>query len=266
MGTLICLLASLIVTVSGISIPDCIDNHFKKVTFKSNDEKLNCHEIVQNFTVEFKNNVMARLTAEDDQSCILKTLDEFKIIDFFLKGFGEDSRTNFTQDEYYKDMDDVNRRNYIEASEFLCWNAEKWTTIFEKGPLNSGKSESFRNPSKHLCKQKYFIDKKFINPVDFGINVASLNATNCGPVIKEIERETKVSEEHEEDFDSVFIKSMKCYQKKLRDAKVFLILDSVETFSGLELTEGQTNKLRAKFVDNQRNMARFVLECARDQV
>lgn len=246
--------------------PDCIDSYLKRTLSKSNVEATNCNTFINNFTVNFTNDVMARLKAEDDQICILKAVKNYKIIDFFLKGLAEDLRSNFTAEETYGEIIQTYKANYIEACKFLCLSDAKWESLFNYEFSHDKQNAKTENSNVKLCKQKYFIEKKFINPADYGIDVALINATDCNSVVKEIEREHQVNNEFQNDIDSVFIKSDKCIRHKIADEKIFLKFDSFKVVAHFELTSNQKNTLRMKYSDNKKAMARLLLECAKNEV
>ena len=251
--------------VSTISDQDCIESYLKKIWYSSKDEVV-CKTFIQNFTADFKQDVMARLKAEDHQNCIVKAIDEYKIVDFFLKGFAEDLKSNFTEDEVYQEILEVYKKNYIEAAKFICLTDVQWKSIFDTEVSYFKHIAKEEKHSEKRCKQIYFIKNNFINPADFNIDVATFNATNCSHVFKEIERKFRVSEENLENIESVFIQSSQCYARKFKDEKIFLKMEAVKVFGSLELTEDQNKKLRVKYIENKISMATIVLKCARDQV
>jgi hypothetical protein len=75
------------------SVPKCIKSYLKKIKISS------------------RRMSWLDLKADGLQDYILTAVDDYKIIDFFLKGLAEDLRSNFTTDEAYNEIFETFKAN-----------------------------------------------------------------------------------------------------------------------------------------------------------
>jgi hypothetical protein len=85
---------------------------------------------------------------------------------------------------------------------FFFFTDLKWQSIFDDEFVHDKQSARTEKIHVKACKQKYFIAKKFINPADYNIGVASINASDCKKITKEIKRDSRVTSEVNEEIES----------------------------------------------------------------
>lgn len=226
------------------------------------EAKEKCGVIIRNLTEVYENDIMARLKMEDDMDCIMEIFRSHNVSDIYLKGLAFHAK-NLTNVSDYKKEALETTNDILKAVQTICTADERFGKMFNDS-LESHREnvEQIVDPSTQLCLKKYYFEKKIIDPVEFNIDVSTINATGCTDIVNELD--TAIALDIDESLTFYGLPSVevqKCSNKKFVDEKVVLRLTSFEVAVRLSLSESQEIKLRSEYIKWMTANVRFLLDC-----
>lgn len=228
------------------------------------DSEEKCDKIIKTFDEAYEKDIVARLKAEDDQTCILKLFRDYKIFELFLKGFASHS-LNITRVSDFNAEAKETTSDILKAVQAICTAHERYGKMFNDS-LESlrNSNEAIVDSSTQLCIKKYYFENRILDPVAYKVDVSEINATDCDLVVMELDKSSSNTIEVDESLTFYGLPSaavQRCSNEKFVDQKVLLKLASFEVAVKLGLTKDQTNKLRSDYVTWMTANVRFLLEC-----
>ena len=254
---------------SEISERKCIESRYQNKNLGSTVESEFCEKIFQNFTREFTNDIMEQLTNEDNQTCILQAFDHYKIPGLYLRGLIKHLYHNRPDNDVYEDDVDESKEALLKAVKVLCTADKKYGSDFDSHFNNShNQNNSSGDSHSELCIKKYFYDKKIINPAAYNINPLSINVTNCGEILKELEESFQIPADDDEKINTFFglsaVNAQRCTKEKFAEAKVLQNIYALEIVEKLILTKQQIEEQRAKYIKLMTSSVKFLLDCIKE--
>lgn len=225
-----------------------------------------CEKLFKNYTTEFKNDIIERLKAEDDQTCIMKTFGQYNITALYLRGLIKHLYNHSPNNDAYEDDVDESISSLLTAVKVLCTADSKYGEAFDAHFGSVQKHAASSHPD--LCRKKYFFDKKIIDAAEYNINPSLINATNCGEVIVELEQFFEIPDDPNEKMNTFFglpaAKAHECTKQKFAQEKVLQKLYSFQIIENFELSPQQIKQLRLKFIDWTTSGVRFLMSCVNE--
>lgn len=211
---------------------------------------------------------MARLKAEDDQVCILKTFDAYNITELYLKGLSQHlHNVNANQTAYNQDVSE-SKDAFLNAAKVLCTADNKYSDDFNEYFTTSQRQKNNSETSHvELCTKKYFFDKKIIDPTEYNIDTSTLHPINCAATFKDLEENFSIEDEDEKAntfFGLSAVKAQNCATERFAQEKVFQNLFAFQILVNLELSEEKISHLRSTYIKWMTSSVRFLLECVKE--
>lgn len=253
---------------SEISERRCIEARYQNKRVGSNENENFCEKMFQNFTTEFKSDVMARLTSEDNQTCILQTFDSYNITALYLKGLTRHLYLNRPDIDAYEDDVDESISALLKAVKVLCTADKKYGIDFDRHFYDSSKNKSMGASHSELCTKKYLFDKKIIDPVAYSINPTSINVTGCGETYNELEETFKIPDDGDANKNTFFglsaVNAQRCTKEKFAEEKVLHKIYSLQVIQTFILSPQQIDELRSKYIKLMTMTVQFLLDCIKE--
>lgn len=250
---------------SEISDRKCIESSYRKVKLSSPDSVI-CDKLFKNFTTDFTNDMKNRLNAEDNQTCILNTLDQYNITALYLRGLIKHLYNHSPNNDVYEDDVDESQTALLTAVKVLCTADSKYGEAFDEHFSSVQKKDA--SSHSDLCRKKYFFDKKIIDAAEYNIDPTLINATNCNEVIADLEETFDIPDDPNDQMNTFFglpaVKAYECTKRKFAEEKVLQNLYSFQIIENFELTKEQINQLRSKFIDWTTSGVRFLMSCVNE--
>lgn len=225
-----------------------------------------CFRIIRQQTTEFQDDIKSRMSADDDKPCILKVLDDYDVVDLYLRGRALHTLGRSASQSGYEDDVDESKDALMKAAKALCVADNKHSEEFND--YFSKRDSSTEISHEDACATKYLVDNNVIDPQEYNIPSSTLNVGNCNSVFEEL-RET-FSEVKDEDsaantfFGLSAVKAQDCSTKKFKDGKIFEKLFSFPLIIRYNLTQPQINKLKSDYTIWMTSSVRFLLECLKE--
>lgn len=261
---LICVIINFARSESSLRERNCIESRYRNEKLKSRDDVEYCDRLIQNLSTEFTKDIIERLKTEDDQTCILKQFNDYKINELYIRGLVRHLHYNKTNLDEYEDDVDESTSALLSAVKVLCVDETKYGEDFERSFTFSKKTEF---SPEDLCKQKYFFEKRIIDPVEYNIDVSSITATNCENVIKELEGNLKMPDDdvaQNSFFGLPATQANVCSKQKLADSKILQNLYSLLIIQDFDISPQQIATLRKRYTKWNTSSVRFLLECIKE--
>lgn len=229
-----------------------------------------CDKILRDYAADFRNDIISRLKAEDDQTCILRIFDAHNITALYLKGLAQHLRLNKLNQSAYEDDVDESKHALLNAAKVLCTADNKYSEDFNEYFRSSHiRTRNKTSESSHteLCAKKYFIESKIIDVNEYNIDVPSINASSCAEAVAELNEAFQVNEEDpalNTFFGLSAVDAQKCTNEKFAEEKIFQKLYSFQIIIKFDLTPEQVDQLRLKYIKWMTSSIRFLLECVKE--
>lgn len=210
---------------------------------------------------------MTRMTPEDDPKCILKTFDEYNITELFLKGLEHHLQSGDSNIDAYETDVDESTQAFLKSAKVLCTADETFREGFGEFFNMTNKQPRAEESNKDRCVQKYFIDNNILVPSEYNIDASSINANNCGQIVKDLEDIFNMKDEDEEAntfYGLSAVKAFKCASDKYAQHKVVQNLYLLQVLVKFDLNQKQTDNLRNNYVKWMTSSVRFLLECIKE--
>lgn len=212
----------------------------------------------------FVSDAAAQLKNLDEKDCALKLFEQYKVIDFYLKGLayhslGLISVKNFENEAF------ESTRDTLAAAVAICSADEKYGKAFDEAvnPRKSGDVSLFDDSSQR-CIEKYYLDRGILNASDFNVFVSSINATNCEEIYKNLDDSAKLGISVDDRLTMYGLSSLKaqeCSNQQFIEQKVLLRLTSFEVAIRLSKSQETLRKLRQDYIYWSTANLRFVFTC-----
>lgn len=247
---------------------ECIKSYLDDARLTSVEDGAKCYRIFNKYKTDFTNDIMARLKAEDDQVCILKTFDAYNITELYLKGLSQHlHNVNANQTAYNQDVSE-SKDAFLNAAKVLCTADNKYSDDFNEYFTTSQRQKNNSETSHvELCTKKYFIDKKIIDPTEYNIDTSTLHPINCAATFKDLEENFSIEDEDEKAntfFGLSAVKAQNCATERFAQEKVFQNLFAFQILVNLELSEEKISHLRSTYIKWMTSSVRFLLECVKE--
>lgn len=264
MKILIILVITISLVVCEISEGDCIENYLSNQSsnFLPDDVKA-CANIIIKTKADFKRIVFDRLNPEENKTCIIQALDDFRITDWHLKGLANHDKNETDPDDYDYALDrTIELLLNPPMIPVFCGNYERLNRMFDR--LFDKKKQG---PKFHReCDLKYLIKIKAIDPSDYGINMSALSKATCDENKSAIELD-----DHKTRFPSIVRifdlpteKVVDCLVPKLAKKKIverFFMFMVVSTF---KIPDEKFQEVQLEFVDWLTSYSKIYLECFKE--
>lgn len=222
-----------------------------------------CDNVVDDLKTAFDRDVLARFQAESDQNCVLELFENYKISDFYLKGFVHHS-LGLSPVSDFKNEAFESTRDTLKAVLAICSADEKYGRMFDEALKYRGSSKDLIiDDSSQQCVKKYYFDNKILNAEDFNVDLASIN-DECKEIYKNLDDASLQGLEVDENLTMYGLSStevQRCSNKRFVEEKVLLKLNSFEVAIKLDQTKENLNKLRSDYVQWNTVNLRFLLGC-----
>lgn len=245
----------------------CIESFYYKTKLTSPEDAQFCEKLFQNFTAEFTSSVEQRLTAKDDQRCILRKFEEYKVNDAYLRGLISHLHNGTAQGEAYEDDVDESVDSLLKAVKVLCAGNVNYEKVFD-AEFKEAQHMSDPHSTEFLCSQKYFIEKNLINPSDYNVDMATYASLTCEDVYKNLDDMPTQIDDSNQGPNTFFglsaVKAHECTTKKFAEEKV---LEKILTFSLIvhfNMTQSQKIALREKYHNWGQASVKYMLECIKE--
>lgn len=252
---------------SEISERQCIESLFHNVKLTSRSEIEACDKVKKNFTAEFTSNIMARLVAEDDQTCILRTFDQYHINDVYLKGLIRHLYNDKLNNDEYEDDVDESVEALLKAVKVLCVAGNKYAKEFDESIESHKQNNNTNDFDAELCARKYMFDKRIIDPAEYNVSPI-VNVTDCEKVYEGLEDSFSIHDDETQKPNTFFglsaTKAQDCTRQKFEKEKLLQKIFSFNVIVHFDLTNDQVKALRTKYVSWMSSSVRFLLECIKE--
>lgn len=226
-----------------------------------------CEEILKGFTSEFTSNIMQRLIAQDDQTCILNTFAQYRIHEVYLKGLVSHLFNGKPNNDEYEDDVDESIDALLKAVKVLCVANTKYSKEFDEGYESHKQNNNSNDFDAELCVRKYMFDNKIIDPADYNVSPV-VDVTDCEKIIEGLEDSFKIRDDETQKPNTFFglsaTKAQDCTRRKFEEEKILQKIQSFNVIVHLGLTEAQVRQLRVKYVSWMTSSVRFLLECVKE--
>lgn len=111
--------------------------------------------------------------------CVSKVLEEFKLVDVYLKGVATHPHDQ-TNEEEFKSSYKESMKILSISSYVVCSSDDEIKSMFKDRYLNQNKTLSHRD----LCIKKYSLENQIIDQHFFNIDSTLINVTDCDDEIK----------------------------------------------------------------------------------
>lgn len=238
---------------------DCIESFVGQKSTESSE----CETVVGKLTTDFEARVKNQLTADDNQTCIMKVFDDYKISQLYLRGFANQLRNPV--EKYVEDVDE-SIDALMNAAKVICIDQATFSSDFDQ-LFNIAKTSEPSMPEK--CVLKYFIDENVIDEKNFNMNLSNLNETLCKGTVKELKENFSLLSDEDESSNTFFglsaSKAQVCTNQKFKEFKVVEKIFSFQIMSSYgEIEIAQKEKLRLKYIDARTSSVKFLFECMKD--
>lgn len=246
---------------------ECFRDYYPESEFEKSTHANNCARLIDGYATEFRDDIIARLKASDDQTCILNTFDSYNVTDLYLKGVGQHlNNRKANQSAYDVDVGE-SKVALLNAAKVLCTADSKYSEDFDEYFQTSHKQNTSEESHSELCIERYFFDHKIIDAVEYNFDLSTLTATDCDDVIKNLEENFTIEDEDEESntfFGLSAVKAQDCVTQKFSSDKVLQHLFSFQIIIKFDLTQEQVSRLRSKYIKWMTSSVRFLLECVKE--
>jgi hypothetical protein len=245
----------------------CIASYLKSMDmlesgFDVSNYSTECDGIVDKRKMDFEKDIMVRLTAEDDQRCILRLFNDYKINLLYLKGLTYFNYNKTLASNYYVETSETTG-DILNAVKSVCGADEKYGIEFDHSFVSRDEAKrNAKNAHFQECLKKYFFENKILDASEFHVNVDELNESNCEEIVEEIESSVNIDVDDSALFYGLSsMKSQTCVNGRIRDEKVLQKITSFGVTVLLDLNETQINSLRIKYIDVMSKNVKILLEC-----
>lgn len=251
-----------------LSEKECIASYLKdlkmlEASFEVPNFQNDCSEFVNKRKMEYKRDIMERLSPKDNQECVFKLIDEYKIQLLYMKGLTFFNYNMTSASDYFSETSE-STTDLLNAVKAVCVAAQKYGNEYDNSmEARQKKKETAVNSHFQECMKKFFFENGILNAVEYGINVEQLNATDCEEIATELENSSGL-----EDIDQTTliygissIKSQICVNQKIKDQKVLQKIASFAVVLLLDLNDSQILGLRSQYIDIMTRNVKFLLEC-----
>lgn len=225
-------------------------------------ENMNCQNVIRKSKEDFEVDIFARLTAEDNQNCIIDNINRYGIHNLFLKGkiYYEHQKTavkNFTK-EVLETTHDA-----LKAIKEICTADKVYGMDFDKSLKGRKKLRpTSTNSLMQKCMKKYFFGKNILNAEEFGIDVSTLDDMNCELIFDALDAPSPLPI----DPNSLFyglptLRSQECINDKMQRDNYILKASSFGVAFYMDLSEELIAKLRERFIQTNVTNTKNLLEC-----
>lgn len=223
-----------------------------------------CYKIVDDLKSAFDRDVIADLKAEADQICVSKLFHDYKVSDFFLKGFVYHF-LNLGSISDFKNEAFESTRDTLKAALAICSAEEKYGKMFDEALKHRGDEKvSIVDDSSQQCIIKYYFEMQILNVSEFNFDDSTINATNCEEIYKSLDDSAGHGIYVDESLTIYGLPSIdvqRCSNKQFIDEKVLLKLTSFEVAINLNQSELNLKKLRSEYIQWNTANLRFLLGC-----
>lgn len=247
--------------VCDISEGDCLSNYFSnEIQITSLEDTQACDRVIGKYVNKLTGDIMTRLKARDDQTCILNNFHDYKIADLYLKGLEYHLNNHTSQSQFdYAVAESTNL--VVMYIRYLCGSDDLLNTYFYGLFYNRNYRPGPGDEHRTLCQEKYFVDHGIIDPVEFNIDPSTLNVKNCEEIIKNLEREFAYDNGSGYIFGLSDEPSQDCTIQDLTAQKFKQNRASLQVIATFELTAGKIERLRLRYVDWMSKALRTTLRC-----
>lgn len=251
------------VAICDVTVHKCFTDH---VLIHTGDA-LKCNILIGNITTEFRKDIVALMTAEDDQKCILNVFDHYNITELFLKGLEHHLKSNEPNIDAYETDVDESTSALLKSAKVLCTADSTFRENFDEFFNMSVKHPGADESNEDRCVKKYFIDSNLFDPSEYNVDVSSINANNCEEIVKGLEESFNMKDDDEAAntfYGLSAVKAFKCASDKYAEHKVVQNLYLLQVLVKLDLSQKQINNLRDNYVKWMTSSVRFLLECIKE--
>lgn len=257
-------------TVHNSDVSPCVINHLKNINFLNStfsprleeQKRVKCDSVVESYSEAFQQEIRTQLKAKDNETCIMKVMQDHKIFELFLKGlvFHSLKLTNILN---FKREASETTRDFLEAAREICTAIEKYGEAFDEAYDERNESvDSVIDKSTNLCIQKYYFEHKIINSADFDIDANTINATSCKEIIKTLEDEDVIGFDESLTFYGLSsVEAQKCHRELFSKQKIVLKIASFEIVLRLKFSDEKKNKLRNDYIKAMAANVQILLDC-----
>lgn len=221
-----------------------------------------CDSVIKTRKDTFDRDIFARLTAEDDQSCIIEKFNRYKIHNLFLKGkiyveYRKTAIKNFTKEASESTAD------ILQQIKQICTADKLFGMEFNNSLKHREKSRpAAKNLPIQNCLKKYFFEKKILDATEFEVDVSSIDATDCEEIYNELESAAPDDiEPNSLVYGLPSFRSQKCFFDKLQSENHLLRMASFGVALYMDLNTELIEKLRTRFIETRKLNLTFLLEC-----
>lgn len=251
------------VAICDVTVHKCFTDH---ILIHAGDA-IKCNILIGNITTEFRNDIMARMTKEDDLKCILNVFDRYNITELFLKGLEHHLGSNESNIDAYETDVDESTSALFKSAKVLCTADNTFREGFDEFFNISNKHPRAEETNEDRCVKKYFIDNNIFDPSEYNIDASSINANNCEQIVKGLEDSFNIKDDDEEAntfYGLSAVKAFKCASDKYAEHKVVQNLYLLQILVKLDLNQVQIDNLRDNYVKFMTSSVRFLLECIKE--
>lgn len=248
----------------------CLNDYFYNSIAKlSPEDSSACETIISKLKTEFNSSISNELDKIDpgritDTICFYNSLEEFRIIDLFLKGLSYHLNHNTNKmryQSYVKESVELVLGSFFANCVDKTVLALKMANETNFSYLQAGKDTPFA-----LCRFKIAIEKGIIAPTDYDINLSLMNSTDCEEEIKSIMKGIKKS--IKELSYSKFGMPAEAFGDCLAEEKTFVELVTLNlrmilplAVETLKLSDQQKQENRENILESSKAVTRIIFPC-----
>jgi hypothetical protein len=243
---------------------DCISNYFEASKASKKLPEI-CDNLIKNNTNQFKNEIKLLFEPGYNQTCILNSFEEFKIVDLYLKGI-KFHLINKTDEKEFKENVKNSIRKFLQMFLYRCNVADELDTVFDDPKFPQ--QQKMRDSHLTKCQKVYLLEKNIIDPTEFGIDISSIKVSNCNEIVADLERAVKSIQtaESEEVFEMKDDAARLCAHQKSMKNNWVLKKISFQIIATFELTKEQREDLRVKLIQWEKSMTSEFLQCYQEMI
>lgn len=247
--------------VCDISDGDCLSNYFSnEIQMASLEDTQTCDRVIGKYVSKLTGDIMSRLKARDDQTCILNNFHDYKIADLYLKGLEYHLKKHTSQSQF--DSAVAESTNLVLMYiRYLCGSDDLQNAYFYGLFFDRNHRPGSGDEHRTLCQKKYFVDHGIVDPVEFNIDTSTLNEKNCEKIIKKLEREFAYDNGPGYIFGLSDEPSQDCAIHDLTAQKFKEKRASLQVIATFELTAAKIESLRLRYVDWMSKALKTTLRC-----
>lgn len=231
----------------------------------------NCGNVLSILETDFLESLNSKIDANNSK-CVKDFIEEYKIVDLYLKGFAFNKLQMSNSTDFDKDVE----RSTKEASStinIICGNREVSFEELQQTTqmLLSGTHFKFNffEESEDNCVMKYLFENKISQMKQFDVPLEKINSTECDQTIEALKRnlqKTEISwiENSPTIFGVTSEKFKNCWRGKLSEQNFFLKVVGYYFFSFLDSIEESQAEVIADFKKSIVEFNRSFYDCSHE--